>query len=408
MLAKPCDLDISELDRTLYVDGRYGRLELLVCAAGRPLAAVSLPCDRVVTADRLRREIATRIGWELWERACVRKAGTVPSPAAGRPPAISVVLCTRDRPLSLQTSLLHLSRLAYPAFEVIVVDNGSRRPEVRRIVEASGFRYVREERVGLNWARNRGIQEARHGIVAYIDDDAFASPRWLDGIAEGFRDPAVMAVTGLVLPAELETRAQVLFEEYGGMSKGLLPLAFDPATMGERQVAAAHHCGVGTNMAFRREALERLGGFDTALDVGTPSFGAGDLDMFHRILASGDTLAYNPAAWVRHRHRRDMEGLRRQIYSNGRAFGVYLIKIWRRRSMRRSALAGFTAHWVSGWLLARLFLRLRRKTRFPLGLIWAEIWGALHAPWAYRATYERDRHIRAAGASGPGGLEGPR
>lgn len=404
MLAKPCDLDVSELDRSLYVDGRYGRLELLVCSGRRPLAAVSLPCDRVVTADRLRREVAARIGWQIWEEACVPKVGEFAPPRPGRLPGISVIVCTRDRPLSLERCLLHLSQLTYPAFEVVVVDNGSRRPEVRRIVEESAFRYVREERVGLNWARNRGIEEARHAIIAYIDDDAFASPGWLDGIAEGFQDPAVAAVTGLVLPAELETRAQLLFEEYGGMSKGLLPRVFSPATMGKRGIAAAHHCGLGTNMAFRREALERLGRFDTALDVGTPSFGAGDLDVFHRILASGDTLAYNPGAWVRHRHRRDMAGLKRQIYSNGRAFGVYLIKIWRTRSMPRSAVARFAAEWAAGWLLARLFRRLRRKTRFPLDLIWAEIWGALHAPWAYRATYKRDRAIRSAWAAESGDL----
>ena len=399
MLAKPCELDLSELDRTLYVDGRYGRLELLVCSAGRPLAAVSLPCDRVVTADRLRREIAARIGWQLWEEVCAPKIGAFVPPEPGRRPAISVVVCTRDRPLSLETCLAHLSRLEYPAFEVVVVDNGSRRPEVRRIVVASGFRYVREDRVGLDWARNRGLEEARHDIIAYIDDDAFASPGWLGGLAEGFEDPAVAAVTGLVLPAELETEAQLLFEEYGGMGKGLVPRVFNRATMEARRLAAAHHCGLGTNMAFRREALERLGRFDTALDVGTPSFGAGDLDMFHRILVSGGAIAYNPAAWVRHRHRRDMAGLKRQIYSNGRAFGVYLIKIWRTRSMPRSALTRFAAGWAAGWLLARLFLRLRRKTRFPLGLIWAEIWGALHAPWAYRATYRRDQEVRAAWAS---------
>lgn len=406
MLAKPCELDIAELDRSLYVDGRYGRLELLVCSAGRPLAALSLPCDRVVTADRLRREVAARAAWELWEQACAKPAAA-PVRAKAAPP-ISVVVCTRDRPLSLETCLSHLSRLEYPAFEVVVVDNGSRRPEVRSIVEASGFRYVREERVGLNWARNRGFEEARHGIVAYIDDDAFASRGWLGGLAEGFGDPAVAAVTGLVLPAELETRAQLLFEEYGGMGKGLAPRVFTPATMKERRLAATHHCGLGTNMAFRREALERLGGFDTALDVGTPSFGAGDLDMFHRVLVSGGTIVYQPAAWVRHRHRRDMAGLTRQIYSNGRSFGVYLIKIWGTRSIRRPALARFAAGWTAGWLFGRLFRRLKRKTHFPLGLIWAEIWGALHAPWAYRATYARDRHVRAMGVSGSMGSHATR
>lgn len=81
--------------------------------------------------------------------------------------------------------------------------------------------------------------------------------------------------------------------------------------MGPYDLVTVHHMGVGANMAFRRRVLEQLGGFDTALDVGTPSHGAGDLDMFHRALLSGATVRYEPVALVWHQHRRDMAALRR-------------------------------------------------------------------------------------------------
>lgn len=77
-------------------------------------------------------------------------------------------------------------------------------------------------------------------------------------------------------------------------------------------------------MAFRRTALERIGGFDTALDIGTPSGGGDDLDALHRIIVGRMTIGYEPSAVVWHRHRRDMAALERQIESNGRAFGTYL------------------------------------------------------------------------------------
>jgi O-antigen biosynthesis protein len=131
------------------------------------------------------------------------------------------------------------------------------------------------------------------------------------------------------------------------------------------------------------------------LDAGTPSCGCGDLDMIHRVVAAGVVLRYEPAAWMRHRDRRDMDSLALQIYQNGRSFGVYLIKIWRTRSISRLELAHFAWYWTTRWLMARLVRRLLRRSAFPLRLIWAEIWGAMHSPWAYVATYRSDRRLRA-------------
>ena len=310
-----------------------------------------------------------------------------------RPP-ISVIVCTHDRPHLLRHCLEALSRLTYTTYEVVVVDNASRDGSTAQVVSATPFRYVREDRPGLDWARNRGAAEARHDIIAYIDDDARADPGWLDGVAGAFADARVSAMTGLVLPLELESDAQRLFEAYVGMSKGMQPRLFQRAWVRPRDVIAAHAMGVGANMAFRRSALETVGGFDTALDVGTPACGGGDLDLFHRLVGAGLMLRYEPKALVRHEHRRGLDELHRQIYSNGRSFGVYLIKIWRTHSVPRREAAGYAARWVMGWLVARLVRSATGQLSFPVALTWAEVWGALHAPWAYVATYRHDRRMR--------------
>jgi glycosyltransferase involved in cell wall biosynthesis len=309
-------------------------------------------------------------------------------------PAISVIVCTRDRPQLLRGCLVTLARLDYPDYEVIVVDNASREVDTFQVVAATPFRYVREGRPGLNWARNRGACEARHEVIAYIDDDARADPGWLRGLALAFAGTPVAAVTGLVLPADLTTPAQRLFEDYSGMGKGLQARLFHRASMRPRELIAAHNLGVGTNMAFRRAAWTAVGGFDTALDVGTPARGAGDIDMFHRILMAGLWMCYQPEAIVRHHHRSDLKGLERQLYDNGCSFGVYLIRVWNARQVGRRAVARYAAGWLLGWVVGRLLEGLLGLQRFSLRLLWAELWGALHAPWAYRAAYLRDLCLR--------------
>jgi glycosyltransferase involved in cell wall biosynthesis len=305
-------------------------------------------------------------------------------------PPISIVVCTRDRPVSLKACLESLSRLDYAAYEVIVVDNAPSDQATAQVVAATPFRYVREDRPGLDWARNRGAAEAMYELIAYTDDDVQVDPDWLRGLALAFSDPQVMVVTGLVLPLELDTPAQHLFEQYGGMGKGPQPRCCRRTDLQTWELIAVHHVGVGANMAFRLCVFETIGSFDTALDVGTPSGGGGDLDMFHRVLTAGLTLRYEPRALVRHQHRRDMANLWRQIYQNGRSFGVYLLKIWQTKTVSRRETALFALRWVGGWLLARLFNRLIGRLHVPLSLVWAEVWGALHAPWAYRATYKNN------------------
>ncbi len=311
-------------------------------------------------------------------------------------PPISVVVCTRDRHDMLRQCLASLAQLDYPDFHVVVVDNAPTDERTRLVVSEAGFGYVCERTPGLDWARNAGIAAARHDIIAFTDDDVRVDAAWLRAIAAALADPAVAGVTGLVLPAELATPAQHWFEAYGhGMSKGDHPRLFHRDDMTPRQLIRAQDVGVGANMAFRRSALEAIGGFDTAMDVGTPAQGAGDLDIFHRLLMAGSAIRYEPSARVYHVHRRDAAGLRRQLQANGRCYGVYLRKLWHAGQLSRWAIFRYAVEW-GVWLVGRSVRCLFIRGPLPRTMVWAELWGALHAPWAYRATRNEDRRRRTA------------
>lgn len=360
----------------------------LVRYEGRPLGWLNLACTSSTMDEAALCDSALRtFGLELAAESLLRPGGALPDP-----PPISLVICTRDRAQLLERCLSHVGRLRYPVFETIVVDNAPSDQSTRQVAGRFPVRYVREDRPGLDWARNRGIAEARHGIIAFTDDDATPDAEWLNGLAAGFENPAIMAVTGLVAPMELATEAQVLFEQvYGGMGKGVHGRLFHRDQMRPSQMIAIHELGVGANMAFRRNALERLGGFDTALDVGTAACGAGDLDMFHRVIAAGMPLWYEPGALVWHQHRREVADLRRQLYNDGRSFAVYLLKLWRDRTVPRRSVARY-AVWVWGrWLAGRVILGALGRHRLPFSVLWANLRGAMDGPRAFFATYRHDR-----------------
>src|SRR5581483_2061946 len=130
-------------------------------------------------------------------------------------------------------------------------------------------RYLREDHPGASRARNRAIAESTSDLLAFTDDDCVVDPRWLDDLDESFADELVMAVTGYIGPAELETEAQVLFEAHGGFEKHFERTVFDGTTVSPS--AAAGPAGASANVIFRRRAFEEVGLFAEDLGPGTPA-----------------------------------------------------------------------------------------------------------------------------------------
>ena len=261
-------------------------------------------------------------------------------------PSISVVVPSLlEREDGLQACLRSLADLDYPDYEVIVVDN---RPAGAPPVDLPGVRVVRETRPGISAARNRGLETATGEIVAFTDDDVEVDPGWLRAIATRFvAHPEEACVTGLTLPNELETPAQVELEEYyGGFgvrtfeavshrmraprgSSPLAPATVDAVDDGGRvlrsfSLYAAGSFGAGANMAYRAGVLRELGGFDCALGAGTDTHGGEDLAMFARLAWRGYAVAFEPASIVHHTHRREETSLERQIKGYGVGYGALL------------------------------------------------------------------------------------
>jgi len=384
MAVKLLDIEFSEPINPIRGLERYEKIRILVRYRGVPIKWVEMynnPWLAIIPAEQVRVAIFEQIGKELTKVILTEKLDLKPKPNDLLPP-ISVVICTRDRTDLLKGALEAILALDYPDREIIVIDNAPSNNSTAELVARLPVRYVKEERPGLDWARNRGIAEASHEIIAFTDDDVRPDRGWLRGMAAGFVDPTIMAVSGLVAPAELETEAQIQYEfGYGGMLQYLHCFKVDGSNLTAQKLLWASAYGVGANMAFRRQVFEDVGNFDPALDVGTPTRGAGDIEMFHRILAKGYSTFYEPTAFVWHVHRRSGEALSRQLRDNGRGFGAYLLTCDRNRTVSRGAILHFAVfNWLNWWLLRRL----RQPGWFPRKLVVSELLGALQSPFAYR------------------------
>jgi GT2 family glycosyltransferase len=288
-------------------------------------AAAGLPVPRMLPEAGLRADPAA------WPYLRGR------SQVLAEPPFISIVLCTRDRADQLAVCLGHLRRLEYPRFEVVVVDNAPTTEAVRATAESQRggleLRYVVEPRAGLSWARNAGAAAAAGAIIAFLDDDERPDRHWLAEIARGFAQADdIGCVTGMILPAQLDTAAQDWFERSGGHSKGR---GFTPALFAgsgpQNPLYPLPPFGAGGNMAFRREALARIGGFDVAMGAGTPARASEDTLAFTLTLLAGYRIAYQPSAFVRHNHYPDAEGVGRQMYGYGVGLTAYYTALLRHR-----------------------------------------------------------------------------
>lgn len=388
MAIKVMEIEFTEEINPIRQLEEYEGVRILVRYRGRPRgwAYVSNnPWEQTISADRVRQTIVDQLGKELVRSTLREQFGAVPEAVADRHlPPISVVICTRDRTDLLKGALEALLALDYPDREIIVIDNAPANTSTAELVARLPVRYVKEERPGLDWARNRGIAEARHEIIAFTDDDVRPDRGWLRGIAAGFADPEIMAVSGLVAAAELETLAQQQFELiYGGMLQYLDSRKFNGSELSVQELLWGSKYGVGANMAFRRQVFEAAGNFDVALDVGTATRGGGDIEMFHRILAKGYATFYEPRALVWHLHRRSDKALSKQLQDNGRGFGAFLLTCDRNRTVPRLEILKFAMFNWFGWWLVR---RLRNPGLLPRQLVVSELLGALDSPFAYRKS----------------------
>jgi glycosyltransferase involved in cell wall biosynthesis len=382
---KVADLELTGALEPARLPAHCRGARFLVRLHGTPLGYLDAPAEAVPDTALLRRLAVARLSREIWRAHRARRLAGV-APAEEDALCITAVVCTRDRPRQLEGCLASLSSQDYASYELLVVDNGSRDAAIGPLAERYGARHVLEPKRGLDRARNRGLLEARSAVVAFTDDDARPDRGWLTAISRAFRETGARAVTGLVVPAELDSPAQQAFEDgYGGMCKG-----FTPAVLSGAALYRPERFGVGCNMAFDRATLLALGGFDPALDVGTPTGGGGDLDALQRLAEAGWAIAYTPDAIVRHSHRRTGRALARQLFDNGRGYSAMLTAaLLRARGRERVRVVSRYVRWIEHWHVRRIARIALRRLDFPLRLQLAELAGAPLGPIVYLLARRR-------------------
>lgn len=220
----------------------------------------------------------------------------------GQGMTITVIVCTFNRCESLNRALQSVACSQVPdsvAWEVLVVDNNSA-DRTAQVVEEVGrqwpnrFRYLFERQQGKSHALNRGIREARGDVVAFMDDDVTVEPTWLWNLTRGLHDSTFIGSGGRILPEAFSPPRWLPIEE----RYALAPLAvFDLGP----DAAELHEPPFGTNMAFRRVAFEKYGGFrpDLGPQPGNEVRNE-DTEFGRRVLGAGERLRYEGSAVVYH------------------------------------------------------------------------------------------------------------
>ena len=268
------------------------------------------------------------------------------------PVEISAVVCTRDRAPWLEAALASLAAQTLPcaAREVIVVDNGST-DDTPAVLERAArtdpsVRVLVEPRPGLSRARNAGWRAATGRWVAFLDDDAVAAPDWLERIASAFaaRTPRPGCVGGpitLVWPGARPAWLPSFMDDcFTALDLSPVPVELD----GGRWLA-------GCNMAFARDDLEALGGFDERLGrAGESLLSMEDVALQRRLARAGRLPYYDPAIAVRHHvvpERLSQAWVERRVHWNGvsaaRALRLDGARMPRRLRLAARTLAGLLA-----------------------------------------------------------------
>lgn len=216
-------------------------------------------------------------------------------------PLISAIICTHNREQYLGAAIDSLLAQTFDAYEVLIVDNAST-DQTAEVAKARAHhpkvRYLYEPTLGLSVARNTGAREAKGEILAYLDDDAEASPGWLQALYEIYQDNDRVAIAGgkvtLIWPPAIQPPRWLSAELASGL--GAYDLGPERIYIERPQLTPR-----GLNYSIRKQFLDEVGGFDASLGrVGKNLLSNEELYMTQLALGRGWQVVYEPTALAAH------------------------------------------------------------------------------------------------------------
>jgi GT2 family glycosyltransferase len=171
-------------------------------------------------------------------------------------PDFTVVICAHDsrRWSDLQAAVRAVRRQTLAPKQIIVVVDGNDELFRRASAELEGVEVVENHNhPGLGGARNAGIATAVAPLVAFVDDDAVVSERWLEHLSTPYLNPDVAGVGGSIEPRWESGRPRWFPEEFDWVV-GCTYRGMPEQTDEVRNL-------IGCNMSYRRDLLVSLGGF---------------------------------------------------------------------------------------------------------------------------------------------------
>lgn len=215
---------------------------------------------------------------------------------------ISAIICTHNRVDYLRKAIKSLveQTLSKEVYEILIIDNGSTDNTKELVLKEShnvpNIRYIYEALIGLSQARNTGWQVAEGEYIAYLDDDAIASPHWLGKILEVFETvkPQPGCVVGKVEPIWEAPKPIWLSDSKLG-NLAIVNWSDMPIVLNENQWLG------GTNMSFPKKLLDKVNGFQPGLGrTGNKLFGGEDILLERQLMKKGYHCFYHPDVLVRH------------------------------------------------------------------------------------------------------------
>jgi len=282
---------------------------------------------------------------------------------------ISLIIATRDRCQQLARCLESVEHLEFGRpWELIVVDNGSTDATAAVIEQfrdkvSVPLHYILELEPGLGNAHNAALRVARGEILAFTDDDCYPKSDFLGRVWCAFADPLIGYIAGRITLHDPADDPMSTIE------------ATTPYVFPARSFVRGGSFG-GANMAFRKKALDEIGGFDPLFGPGA-LFNAEDVDAAARASAIGWKGEYRPEVIVRHHHGRKASDIPRLVKSYGMGLGAYHMKL---------LLEG-----RQFWWFARSVYQIRRRLRANRRSVLWEPVGAIKYAYVYLTKPLRSR-----------------